>query len=229
MANRVIETRMMAPPTPINTPSTGEMINRVFNDPIFAWVSVGMSGWLLQWPQKKANVGWCYTGSAHPYLIDVLGTGHQRRGLGGVGHQPHPLALSPGIGGVDREWECLLWLESLHLEVWQFAGHVQNTRPGSGSGVENIQIEHLSQAPVKSGLARNQEWRMSLVRDRAVRHWVRLACNGQRNIKFRGQGMGADRRLWLVSATADRVPYWLMITRHRPSHKLALQSKTNIE
>ena len=41
MANRVMETRMMAPPTPINTPSTGEMINRVFNDPIFAWYQYG--------------------------------------------------------------------------------------------------------------------------------------------------------------------------------------------
>ncbi len=39
MANSVMDTRMMAPPTPINTPSTGEMINRVFNDPILAWFS----------------------------------------------------------------------------------------------------------------------------------------------------------------------------------------------
>ena len=39
MARRVMETRMMAQPTPIKTPSTGEMISLVLREPILAWSS----------------------------------------------------------------------------------------------------------------------------------------------------------------------------------------------
>ena len=68
--------------------------------------SAGMSGWLLTTvttDNDNDNVCPVYAGSAHPDLIDVLGAGHQGRGLVGAGHQPHPLTLSPQIGGVDRQ------------------------------------------------------------------------------------------------------------------------------
>ena len=94
---------------------------------------------------------------------------------------------------------ALFFIYLLDLEARQFARHVQDAGFCSGSGLEHIQSEHLSQASVKPGFARNEEWRMSRVGDRAVRHRVRLACNGQENIRL-DQSETSIKVMWSLSA-----------------------------
>ena len=116
---------------------------------------------------------------------------------------------------------ALSFIYLLDLEARQFARHVQDAGRGSGSGLEHIQSEHLSQASVKPGLARNEEWRMSCVGDWAVRHRVRLACNGQENINsrdLRGGGGGEllDASHWSVSVQSEPLIGWRSQDTARP-------------